>query len=253
MTKRKNAVEELDKELLKQKEAEKKEEVVLTPAEYFEEVKSRIKDETPENVALLFNTTLTKLQKYKITGQKKAAKLLYAKALYLEKEYNLLTHGVTKYVLRSDVEQYIQNIANDCVVLIELENYERDIPDDICEKVASVADYVDKFFVCFTDYTGETRSKVAQEKREKDPILFASIFEDGRVSPKLYFIGDWVDDYCDLTLDRMIGEIAKKEKKDESKIVFDINDLSTLDKIEEELMGTNTRKTSRKENKKEGK
>ena len=49
-----------------------------------------------------------------------------------------------------------------------------------------------------------------REEREKakrrDPILFG-IFKESR---KLYYIGDWVDDYCDLTRKRILpAEIAK--------------------------------------------
>ena len=41
----------------------------------------------------------------------------------------------------------------------------------------------------------------AQEIAKKDPILFG-VIEDVR---KLYFIGDWKSDECDLTMD----EVAK--------------------------------------------
>ena len=90
----------------------------------------------------------------------------------------------------------------------------------------------------FTDYTGEKRSKVAKERRDKDPILFANIFTDGKVSPRMYFIGDWVDDYCDLTLDKMITEISKKEKKNKDEILFNIEDsFETIQSIEKSLFG----------------
>ena len=61
----------------------------------------------------------------------------------------------------------------------------------------------------------------------------------------MYFIGDWIDEYCDLTLDKMVSEIAKKEKKEESEILYDINDVSILDNIEKELFGSSTRLEAR--------
>ncbi|WNM50793.1 transposase [Staphylococcus phage Alsa_2] len=34
----------------------------------------------------------------------------------------------------------------------------------------------------------------------------------------MYVIGDWVDEYCDLTMDKLINEFAKKDKQVEYKI-----------------------------------
>ena len=229
----------------KTEEIVKEEQKEISPAEYFEMVKSKMEEETEENSKLLYKTTMSKLKKYMITGQVKAAKELYARCLYLEKEIKLIRQGITQYVLRTDIDKYIEEIAGKCVCIIELENFDRDIPDDIIDKVAETKDIFDKFFVVFTDYTGEIRSKVADERREKDPILFGNIFVDGQVSPKMYFIGDWVDEFCDLTLDKMIEEIAKKDKTTTAEILHDIDDYTTLDNIEKELFNTSSRANKR--------
>ena len=229
----------------KTEEIVKEEQKEISPAEYFEMVKSKMEEETEENIKLLYNTTMSKLKKCMITGQVKAAKELYARCLYLEKEIKLIRQGITQYVLRTDIDKYIEEIAGKCVCIIELENFDRDIPDDIIDKVAETKDIFDKFFVVFTDYTGEIRSKVADERREKDPILFGNIFVDGQVSPKMYFIGDWVDEFCDLTLDKMIEEIAKKDKTTTAEILHDIDDYTTLDNIEKELFNTSSRANKR--------
>ena len=210
----------------------------LTPAEYFEKVKSRMVEETSENIQRIYDVTMNKLKKFMITGQKSAAKELYARCLYLEKEQRLLEKGVTKYVLRTDIDKYIDEIADECVCVIEMKNFDRSIPDEIIDIVAETMEIFDEFYVVFTDYTGEKRSKVAKERRDKDPILFGNIFIDGKVSPKMYFIGDWVDDYCDLTLDKMIEAIAKETKKNSEELVFDIKDKSLIENIEEELFGS---------------
>lgn len=229
----------------KEPEEKKEEEVTLTPSEYFETVKGKINEETAENVKRLFDVTMKQLKKFTITGQKSAAKELYVRCLYLEKELKLINLGITKYVKRTDIDDYIDNVADDCVCVIEMKNFDRTIPDEIIDTVSKSMDIFDEFYVVFTDYTGETRSKVAKEKRDKDPILFGNIFIDGKVSPKMYFIGDWVDDYCDLTLDKMVSEIAKKESKEESDIVYDISDETNLDSIEELLFGTTKRVEAR--------
>ena len=63
-------------------------------------------------------------------------------------------------------------------------------------------------YVIFTDYTGMTERQIKREAREKDPILFGT-FQDlstGSIVERFYFIGDWVDEYCDLTLDKLVTE-----------------------------------------------
>ena len=223
----------------------------ISPAEYFEMVKSRMQEETEENIRLLYNTTITKLKKYMVTGQVKAAKELYSRCVYLEKEIQLVRKGITQYVLRTDIDNYIEKIAGKCVCIIELKNFDRDIPDDIIDRVAETKEIFDEYFVVFTDYTGGKRSKVEKERREKDPILFGNIFVDGMVSPKMYFIGDWIDDYCELTLDKMIEEIAKKDKSTTAEILHNIDDYSLLDNIERELFDTSSRIDKRAKSNKE--
>ena len=49
----------------------------------------------------------------------------------------------------------------------------------------------------YYDPTGQTYSRTASAKR--DPILFGLINH----SERLYYIADWEDELCDLTLDRI--------------------------------------------------
>ncbi|MDU7184950.1 MAG: hypothetical protein E6294_02830, partial [Klebsiella sp.] len=67
-------------------------------------------------------------------------------------------------------------------------------------------DKFDEFFIVFTDYTGEKEREVKKERIEKDPILFGAFLNEETkvVADRFYFLGDWIDEYCDLTLDKMI-------------------------------------------------
>ena len=218
--------------MAKKKEEENKK--MLTPAEYFEKVNAKMETVTKEQLMNLYSVIISKLKKYIVTGQSAAAKTLYTKCLSLEKEVQLMDYDIHSYVSRKVIEDYIDNVADDCVVVIELRNYERDIPDEIVNKVAETRDIFDDFYVVFTDYTGEERSKVEKIRQEKDPILFGNIFEDGTPSDKMYFIGDWVDEYCDLTLSKMVEEIAAKKDTSDN-VVTELTDFSDLKEIEEIL------------------
>ena len=81
-----------------------------------------------------------------------------------------------------------------------IKNFTRLIPVDIQEEVSKLVqdEVFDNFVILHYDPndTGEELTKKEIE-RKKDPIIFGVIKE----SRKLYFINDWIDEYCDLTLD----------------------------------------------------
>lgn len=228
-----NQLPEVGTVMVKESEERKK----FTPSDYFNLIKESFETETEEDVKALYSVIMKKLNTTIVTGQLALSKALFARAEYLTKEFKIVKAGITKYIDRTLIDKYIDEVADECVVVLELKNYEREIPDDIIDIVTRTKDIFDNFFIVFTDYTGEERKKVAKERREKDPILFGNIYIDGKVSPKMYFIGDWVDEYCDLTLDKMIKEVVEKEGNPNGKTdyVFDIESTSDIKKIEEKL------------------
>ena len=66
----------------------------------------------------------------------------------------------------------------------------------------------DDYIVAHYDPKKENAELTKQEKEKKrDPILFGVIKD----SDNFYFIGDWKDEYCDLTLKEAINIIGEKE------------------------------------------
>jgi hypothetical protein len=155
------------------------------------------------------------MKKPKLTGQKKMAEKIYTQSKILLRELNAVKAGFQKYVLREDILYFIEKIAKKTVKIIELENYERDIPDDVVDKLVEAKPYFDEFFIVFTDYTGESERTIEKEKRDKDPIMFGCIHhpdKDRVPTNRMYFIADWVDEYCDLTLEDMCIQYKSKMK-----------------------------------------
>lgn len=95
--------------------------------------------------------------------------------------------------------------------LTYVKNFIKIIPDEIT-KLKQEADELkvfDNYVILHYDYDGKAVDDTKEEKqKKKDPILFGVINN----SKKLYYIGDWVDDYCDLTLDVIIKKLGKKAK-----------------------------------------
>lgn len=206
----------------------------LSPSEYFDTIKGLKNNITDEALVKVYDNCLEILNKYKATGQWKGAKKLIFHLETIEKEREIVKLGINTFVYKDDIEAYISTVASDVVKIIDLESYEREIPDEIVEIIQKVKDKFDQLYVVFTDYTGEHERKVETERREKDPILFGAFKDKGNsvIIDRFYYLGDWVDEYCDLTLDKMVNECDKVGKRN---IVHSISTPEDIEEFKQQL------------------
>ena len=188
----------------------------VSPTTYFDYVKGMKKDIEDENLQLVADNCLTLLAKAKMTGQTKLAEKIFKQYSLIMRELNAAKYGFDTIVYRSDIEKFIENISKHPVKIIELNNYPREVDDSILDKLvlAKENNLFDEYYVVFTDYTGEVTKLIAKERRDKDPILFGAFKTDDKNNipeDRFFYIGDWVDDYCDLTLDEMLKQYEAKE------------------------------------------
>ena len=202
----------------------------LTPQEYFEQVKDKKQHITDDELAKVYDNCLELISKYKITGQTKGIRKLLFHLECIEKEREIVKIGIDTFIYRDDIEEYIDSIAKDTVKIIELENYEREIPDEIVEIIGEVKDKFDQLYIVFTDYTGKIEKQIQKERRDKDPILFGTFQnqKDRTVIDRFYYLGDWEDEYCDLTLDKMVNECDKVGKRNITKVISTPQDIEEL-------------------------
>lgn len=119
--------------------------------------------------------------------------------------------GVTEYLTQGQVEKLLKKSVKNIEITF-VKNFIRPIPS----KLVSIKEKLDKEKV-FADYVvmhydpkKENTELTKKEKvRKRDPILFGII----KGSRNFYFIGDWVDEYCDLTLKEAVNLIEEKTKK----------------------------------------
>lgn len=184
----------------------------MTAKEYFDLVKGCRKNFEEKDLQDVYENCMYLANKAVITGQKKALSKLLFQMECLEKEKELLSLGINTYVHMDDVDYFIDEVRQKTVKIIELENYEREIPDDVVENVSKTRHLFDAYYVVFTDYTGKVERQVEKERRDRDPILFGVFRSKTRhsVVDRFYYLGDWVDDYCDLTLEKMVGEMQEE-------------------------------------------
>lgn len=212
----------------------------LSPQEYFDIVKERKQHITDEQLQAVYDNCLELLNKYKITGQTAGMKKLLFHLECIEKEREIVKIGIDTFVYRDDIEFYISEVASDVVKIIDIESYEREIPDEIVEIIGQVKDKFDQLYIVFTDYTGKVERQVEAERRRKDPILFGTFLDEKTrsVIDRFYYLGDWVDEYCDLTLDKMVNETKSLGQRD---IIRTIKTPEDIQELKEQLKSLNSR------------
>ena len=193
------------------------EEKVISPSQYFDYLKGAKKTITTEALKDSYDVFLKLAEKYQKLGQVESLKKLCFLADTLIKEEKLIEMGITTYVYKDTIEDYIEHVADKTVKIVELSRYMREVPDELVETIEKSKELFDEFYVVFTDYTGKEERKVEKERRDKDPILFGVFKNNRNVADRFYFLGDWVDEYCDLTLDKMVEEY--KEKNGNSPVI----------------------------------
>ena len=196
----------------------------IDPQNYFDYIKSKKNVCTDEFLNKLYDVTLEQVRKAMITGQNLVVRRLHYALNVIEKEHELVKVGIDTFVLREDIEYFIEKIENKRVKVVDLEFFPRDIPTEIVEKIAMLKEkqIFDNFYVVFTDYTGkitkETKADVKKEEIRKDPIVFGTFEQkiDGvfDICDRFYYIGDWEDEYCDLTLTKMVQKMSEAGKGD---------------------------------------
>lgn len=110
-------------------------------------------------------------------------------------------------------EEQMVSFVKQCekgVKLDYIKNFTRPLPQYVVDKVDRVnqLEVFDNYVVLYYDPDGKIYKETAKEEaKRKDPILFGVIAG----STKLYYIADWVDEYCDLTLEKFIDIIGVKK------------------------------------------
>ena len=208
----------------------------MNSEEYFNILKSHKQTMTEAGLEEFYLNCLMMLEKLKVTNQIEAMQKVIFLIETVEKEKQALNCNINQYILKEHIDKYIEEIADDDVSIIELSRYERIVPDEIIHKVEQCKDIFDNFYVLFTDYSSEHKRKIENERKNTDPILFGTFEDDKNVNDRMYFIGDWVDEYCDLTLSKFLTEYQQKTTMSEIDILHTVNQApQTIQELKEKI------------------
>lgn len=111
-------------------------------------------------------------------------------------------------------EEQVAKFASRCekgLKLSYLKNFSRPIPQEVIDKIARMneLEVFDNYVILYYDPEGAVYKETAyEEAKRRDPIIFGVIAG----SKKLYYVADWIDEYCDLTLDAFVDSLGIKKE-----------------------------------------
>jgi len=206
---------------------------VLHPQLYFKFVKSKMsKLEQKEMTERLFKLQ-TLVKQAEDLGQKALYEDFAKKIAICVREQEINVCGIEYIISKESIDKYKDKVKDVDIKFSKLEEYSRPIPANVKKRLDKFKKLMmfDNYMVLYLDYkekidVDNKKKAVAEPKtnkqkiKEKDPILFGTL---DYAPDKLYFIADWIDEYCDLTLDKFVQTIKKNDPE------YELNGIDELD------------------------
>lgn len=150
---------------------------------------------------------LAAIGRAKQNGQLALVEQLEANVEGVRAETQLVAMKMRKYLTEEQVVEFVKK-AKRGLRLDWVANFTRVIPESVAKAKLKADErcVFDNYVVLHYDPKRKSWAETEAEKaKRKDPILFGVL----RGRRRLYFVGDWVDDYCDLTLDQIADTLGK--------------------------------------------
>lgn len=129
------------------------------------------------------------------------------KLTVLSSESRILKNGkFLKYLSEDQIVKFVR-MSERGLSISYLNEYNRNIPKEAIGKFneAEEIEAFDNYIILHYSSKDESKKKNEESDKKRDPIMFGLI----KGSRKLYYICDWIDEYCDLTLDSLIDKIGE--------------------------------------------
>ncbi len=162
------------------------------PAELFAEVKHNFKDLESSDAEM--EKIVKLLKSLERTKQLAASKSVLTKKAIITAETKLYNAKIRQYQTEASLIKFIKKCKKG-LCLVEIENFENVIPTEVVDKITKAEELkvFDNYYILYYDPSGAKNIHLTTEP--DDPIVFGVI----RNSDKLYYIADWIDEYCNLT------------------------------------------------------
>ena len=177
----------------------------LTVRDFFKSVKNQQKElEVVDSRVRGYEAALERAQQ---AGQTALVERLQAGIEATRSETQLHAIGLNQVLLEETIVEFVKKSPRG-LRLDWIRNFTRVVPDEVLAEKVRCDDLLifDNYVILHYDPEGKSWAETRAEIEDrKDPILFGLI-KDRR---QLYFVGEWVDEYCDLTLDQIADVLGK--------------------------------------------
>jgi hypothetical protein len=133
--------------------------------------------------------------------QVKARKGLLDDKEIIEIENKLASTEFNRYQTEESLINFIKSSKRG-LCLVEIDNFDKIIPNGVCQKInkADKLKIFDNFYILYYDKEKIKNVYYTEKPKPKDPIVFGVVVG----CTKLFFIADWIDEYCNLTYSDVI-------------------------------------------------
>lgn len=177
----------------------------------FKQINQGFKHAEPDDQEKILNYIENLAIKADNLGQKRMVRQLsFEYALRKRELTKVYPEGFKDYIEKQGLIDLINKLKKENATYLSLariEDYIHPIPDSESAIIRKANGIFDNLYILFTDYTNTTKKEI---QKEKDPIVFGTLSvksdkdRELKESTRLYYITDWEDEYCDLTLDKLL-------------------------------------------------
>ena len=200
----------------------------ISPRLYFNYVKSKLSKLETKKLKSKLQKLQALLRNSEEVGQTALSEEYQKMLLVAVRDSEAASCGYDTYILGEHINKFRYLVKeNDKanvnpVEFKKLSEFPRSIPANIQKTIKAVQKkgLFDELHVLYLDYTKEPIKSNKEKIREKDPVLFGTFAYD---PSKYYYIADWVDEYCDLTLGKFIDTLKTNDKEYDVNVIEDIS------------------------------
>jgi hypothetical protein len=181
---------------------------LLKPIVVFKFLKEGFKPIERKNLSNRLEKACQILESTSITNQIALREKIQAKFGKFLREQEMIACGFTMFLEREILQTFVDSVREKVVKITPIKNYVRLIPKEVKAKmeIAQERRLFDDYVVIHCDPENKAVEKTIEEK--KDPILCGVIKESSRY----YFVGDWMDEICDITMDSLLEHLGLDEE-----------------------------------------
>ena len=161
------------------------------------------------------------IQSCKETGQTALADTMLIEQATAIRQQEVAAAGFDTFVTLKDVMKF-KDKTKTKIDWAPLDKFPRPIPQGIRNKITTVRkkNLFDELMVLFHNPTKEQISSTKEKILSKDPILFGRF---AYAPETLYFICDWEDEVCHLTMKEFVKQLSQADPEFETQVVKPIS------------------------------